>query len=360
VSPTGETKLDAAGRIGLFVLLAVAVYLVARVFSPFVTAILWAVFLATAFAPAYRFALRVFRGKRWTASIVLTVLVAAVVIAPTIFVLTKVVGAIGENLPKLEAKYQEVVAPSADEPSAPSQASTLKERILTELEKYTIVTGLDLKKNVLQIAQKAGQVVAQKAGRFLQNVAHAFFTLLLLLVVLAAVFRYGPAIKETITSILPLPEDDRRELFTRLKNVAEAVFYGVILTALVQAHLGALGWWFTGLPSPILFGFLMFFCAFIPVGGVALVWVPGAVYLFWHGDFGMGVVMTIWGALAVSGIDNVLRPIFIKGRTGLPLLLVLLSMVGGLLAFGVTGLFLGPLSVTLLLHLLEILRRDLA
>ncbi len=70
--------------------------------------------------------------------------------------------------------------------------------------------------------------------------------------------------------------------------------------------------------------------------------------------------MTIWGALAVSGIDNVLRPIFIKGRTGLPLLLVLLSMVGGLLAFGVTGLFLGPLSVTLLLHLLEILRRDLA
>jgi predicted PurR-regulated permease PerM len=130
----------------------------------------------------------------------------------------------------------------------------------------------------------------------------------------------------------------------------------VLVTAAVQAALAALGYWFVGLPSVVLLGALTFISAFIPVVGTVLIWLPASAYLVLSGNIGYGIALFLWGAVVVGGIDSFLRPMLISGRTGLPLPLMMLGALGGLLAFGLFGLVIGPLALALLLVLYELVR----
>ncbi len=102
----------------------------------------------------------------------------------------------------------------------------------------------------------------------------------------------------------------------------------------------------------------MFFCALVPVGGAALIWGPGALWLLYQGHTGGGIFLIVWGVLAVSSLDNILRPLFISGRTKAPMIPVMLGIFGGVAAFGMTGLFTGPLVVALFLVVLDVNRRE--
>ena len=148
-------------------------------------------------------------------------------------------------------------------------------------------------------------------------------------------------------------------MLERLHEVTWAVFYGVIMASVIQAILGGIGWAVVGLPSPVVAGIAMFFRSLIPVGGSFLVWGPGAVYLLLQGHPAKGIFLAVWGLAVVVLVDNFLRPLFISGRTRMHALLVFFGVLGGMMAFGVAGLFLGPLLITVLLFLLDIIRRDL-
>lgn len=136
-------------------------------------------------------------------------------------------------------------------------------------------------------------------------------------------------------------------------GVISAVLYGVVFTAMLQGVLGGIGFWITGLPAPVLFGAIMFILAIIPFAGTALVWGPAAAYLLYYGMIGKGVFLIIWGVLAVGMIDNFLRPYFISKRLGFHVVLSFIGVVGGMSAFGLLGVFLGPLVLALMIRLLE-------
>lgn len=123
------------------------------------------------------------------------------------------------------------------------------------------------------------------------------------------------------------------------------VVYGVLGAAVAQAVLAGVGYAIAGLPGPALLALASFVAAFLPMG-TALVWGPAALWLFAQGDVGMGVFMLVWGAI-VGSVDNVIRPYFIGMGVSLPFLLVLLGVLGGLMAFGFLGLFLGPVALAL-------------
>jgi predicted PurR-regulated permease PerM len=141
--------------------------------------------------------------------------------------------------------------------------------------------------------------------------------------------------------------------------MTSAVFYGVFMTSAVQGLLGGVGWWMVGLPSPLTAGFTMFFFSLLPTGTV-LVWGPGAVYLLIQGHPFKAAILALWGIAIVGAIDNFLRPFFISGRTHMHSLLVFFGVLGGLAAYGIGGLFLGPLLITLFLFLVQVIRRDSA
>lgn len=124
-------------------------------------------------------------------------------------------------------------------------------------------------------------------------------------------------------------------------NTVQAVVYGMLGTAMFQAIVMAIGLAVAGVPSAILWGLLTFFLSPVPVGP-PLVWVSAAVWLYTNGQQWWAAFMVIWGAIAVSSLDNVLRPILISRGAQMHFMLVFMGVVGGVLAFGLIGVFIGP------------------
>jgi predicted PurR-regulated permease PerM len=132
----------------------------------------------------------------------------------------------------------------------------------------------------------------------------------------------------------------------------KGVIFGILGTALVQAVVAGVGFGIAGVPGAILLSVITFFVAVIPFGP-PLVWLPATLWLFWQGRPGWGVFMLLWGTLAISGVDNVLRPLIISQGSKLPFVLIFCGVVGGALAFGLVGVFLGPTLLAVTYRLVE-------
>jgi Predicted permease len=131
-------------------------------------------------------------------------------------------------------------------------------------------------------------------------------------------------------------------------NTIRAVIYGILATALAQGALAGLGYWAAGLPAPVLLAVITLLFSFLPFG-TPLVWGAASIWLLVHGQIAAGVGLALWGALVVSWIDNLIRPLVISSAVHIPFLLVLFGVLGGILTFGLLGLFLGPVILAVLL-----------
>ncbi len=130
------------------------------------------------------------------------------------------------------------------------------------------------------------------------------------------------------------------------RRTASAVTRGVILTALVQGALAGLGYWAAGVPQPVLLAMITVPAAIVPLGA-SLVWLPAAAWLALTGDVGAGAGLALWGMLAVSTADNALRPLLMHDRTTLSFWPLTLAIIGGTLALGVPGVYVGPIAYSL-------------
>ena len=131
-------------------------------------------------------------------------------------------------------------------------------------------------------------------------------------------------------------------------NTTRAVVYGLVLAALGQGILAGLGYTFAGVKAPVLFGAITALLAMVPMGAT-LVWLPIGIMLILTDQVWSGIGLLLWGFLAVSTVDNVIRPLVISGASRVPFLVVLFGVLGGLNAFGAVGLFLGPVILAVLL-----------
>jgi len=169
--------------------------------------------------------------------------------------------------------------------------------------------------------------------------------------------RDGHIVLQYLKDITPLGEEERELFFARAKKLLRSIVYGVIFTAGIQAFLGTLGWSYFNLPAPLIFGALMFVLAMIPIVGTSLVLLPGAAYLFLTGHHIQGVVLAVYSLVAVSSIESFVRPVFISEGSQIHALIIIIGIVGGLAAWGVLGLFLGPLVVSLFIFFMDGYRR---
>ncbi len=177
-----------------------------------------------------------------------------------------------------------------------------------------------------------------------------------LIVITVATFfflRDGHVLIEYIKDITPLPKKEREMLFERGTNILQAVIYGLTLTAGIQAVLGGLGWWGVGLTAPVLFGSIMFVFALIPFIGTPMILIPGAIYLAVTGQWKSAIFLAVWALAVVASIDNLIRPLFISGGSKVHLLIVFVGVIGGLAAWGVLGLFFGPLLISMFVFFLD-------
>jgi predicted PurR-regulated permease PerM len=176
-----------------------------------------------------------------------------------------------------------------------------------------------------------------------------------MLFLLFFIIRDGRDIARLGGALVPLEPARREVLATRLDSVARAVVQGTVLTALVQGLLLGISFAVVGLPAPVVFGVVGAVLSVVPFGGTALVWVPAVIALATRGDYSEAAILLACG-LVVSSVDNFLKPLLISGRSPLPTLAVFIGVLGGLAAFGIIGLFLGPVVIALALALVEFAR----
>jgi predicted PurR-regulated permease PerM len=160
----------------------------------------------------------------------------------------------------------------------------------------------------------------------------------------------------SLRGLSPLSETEMNRLFSRVEDTVYATVYGTLAVSAVQGLLGGLMFWWLGLPAPLLWGMVMAVLAVVPVLGAFIVWVPAAFFLAMEGSWGKALILTVWGAVIVGGIDNLLLPILVGNRLKLHTILAFLSVVGGLMVFGSSGLILGPVVLTITTVLLGIWR----
>jgi predicted PurR-regulated permease PerM len=161
-----------------------------------------------------------------------------------------------------------------------------------------------------------------------------------------------------VFDLLPLPPGRLEELAGIVHKGIVNNIYGMFAVGVVQGILTALGFWVTGLRAPLLWGVVAMIFSFVPLVGPILVWLPGAVFLALYADWGKAILLVLWGAVLVSGADYLIRPKFAGGGKDANTLLVLLSFFGGVKAFGVIGIFVGPVVLSLIIALLRMVREE--
>ena len=130
------------------------------------------------------------------------------------------------------------------------------------------------------------------------------------------------------------------------------VIYGILGTAIAQALVAGLGFWIAGVPGAVLLSVLTFFFAVIPFGP-PMIWLPASLWLFAQHKPGLGIFLLLWGFLGISMVDNFLRPYLISQGSKMPFVLIFCGVIGGALAFGLVGVFMGPTLLAVAFRLIE-------
>lgn len=327
-------------------------YLLYVVLAPFLPAIGWAGVVAIATFPIYERLSRRLQGRATLGAGIMTAAVFLVIVIPAV----GIIGLLVQELVRAERMVSEAVARGGfqgiDTVLEHPAVAPWAQKILD----WVGAAQLDFKAAAANAAKTVVSFLLGSLGAVIKNLFAFIFQLLLIVIALFFVYRDGTRLENAFWSMLPMPEATTDHVRNTTASVVSAVVMGVLVTAAVQASLAALGYWFVGLPSVVLLGALTFISAFIPVVGTLLVWLPASAYLVLSGNVGYGIALFVWGVVVVSGIDSFLRPLLISGRTGLPLPLMMLGALGGLLAFGLFGLVIGPLVLALLVVLYELAR----
>ena len=179
------------------------------------------------------------------------------------------------------------------------------------------------------------------------------------------VLKDGKNVLKRIEKVAPLKVHHQEEIVKQFGDVTSAVIYGAFLVALIQGALGAFGFWLFGLKNFILWGTIMTFFALIPFVGTWVVWFPASFFMglsgYLQNETGLiwkGVGLFLYGALIISTIDNILKPVIVAERARVHPLVILIGILGGLFVFGLIGLILGPLVLALVQTLLQIYERE--
>jgi predicted PurR-regulated permease PerM len=346
-----ENRLEQIAGIAILLLLVIGCFVVLR---PFVSAVLLALILSYSTFPIYAWGERLLKGRKGLAATLMTSLVAGVLLIPVIILGSS----LAEQIAVAIRWSRRLLAEGPPDPPAwitniPVVGPQLHEywqglasntaQFLNEIVNAKLVSDLS------QYLLSAGEFLMIGAAVVAQG------TLQLALSLFIAFFFY----RDGIDGAKRLQNVARRLWGERGLHVLDvvgatikSVVYGTIGTAVAQSTLTTLGLWLAGVPGVLLLGFVTFLVALTPIGA-PLVWLPAALWLFYNGATGWAVFLVLWGIFVVGGADNIIRPYFISRGSDLPFVLVFLGVLGGTLAFGFLGLFLGP---TLLATGYEIVR----
>ncbi|MEW5837362.1 MAG: AI-2E family transporter YdiK [Pseudomonadota bacterium] len=315
------------------------------VLKPFLFALLWAAMIAVATWPLLLKLQGVLWGKRWLAVTVMSLSILLMLLVP----LTLAIATIVDNADKIVgwAKW----LGTSHVPPPPEWVATLPVvgARLQELWQGYVATGLeDLAPRLIPHAEGITKWFAAQAG----DLSLLFMQFLLIVVISALLYVMGDDVAAWVRKFGARLGGERGEAAVLLvKQAIRGVALGVVLTAVLQSVVGGIGLAIVGVPMAALLTALMFMLCLAQIG-VGLVMFGAVAWLFWSGDTGWAVFLLVWSVI-VTTMDNFIRPFLIKQGADLPIVLIFAGVIGGLLGFGLVGIFIGPVVLAVAYTLLD-------
>jgi predicted PurR-regulated permease PerM len=337
---------DVSGRFergGFLLLLTLVTLALLFVAWPFASALLWATLAAIMFQPLYQWMLVRSRGRENRAAIGSLLVITVAVILPILAIASVV-------FDEASRIYLAVQARQIDASAAFQQIQSylpLRLRQMIEAAGYGDFAVLEAR--LSQLIRESLGLVAQYAVTIGGSAFSFVVTFVVGLYVTYFLLRDGRKLGSAIQTALPLERSIAERLGGRFTAIVRATIKGSIIVGIAQGALGALTFWVVGMPSAILFGVLMAILSLLPAVGPAVLWVPVAIYLLVTGAIWQAVVVVVSGVLLIGMIDNVLRPILVGRDTGIPDWIILITTLGGIASFGLSGIVIGPLVAGLFL-----------
>jgi predicted PurR-regulated permease PerM len=323
-------------RFEFFAQLAVTFIFVAGCFlvlRPFLTAMLFAVVVCVSSWPLYLWLLHRMKGQRNLAALTMTLSLAFAVILPLALVayhLADNVTAfyneirmavesgpieppawlsglplVGESI----GKYWHLVATSREEMNA------LTKQLLEPAKNFLLTSGMLLGQGVIEMSLSAF------IGFFFYRDGEALLR----------------SLKVTMDKVIGIRTAN---ILNIIDKTVRSVMYGLLGTAVAQGSVATIGFFIAGVPAALLLGLITSLFSLLPIGP-PLVWGGAAIWLFYQGSVGWGIFMLLWGFFLISTVDNVVKPFLISRGSHLPFILVFFGVLGGVIAFGFVGIFIG-------------------
>ena len=338
-----------------FGVVALTVYLFYRMLLPFLIPICWAAVFVIVFYPLY------IKIERWIKSpglraLIVTALIVILIISPAVYMgialVQEAIGMFESFTAWVDAGKLDQIFNFKDSPIYAVIQEKLSNYIdLSQFDpKVIIANGL---KSISGIALSQATAVLTNAGKFL-------FQFWLMIFLMFFLFRDGHALFEQIKAVIPMSPDKTDYTVTHLRHIIESTMYGGVVVSLLQGFLGGMMFWILGLPSPIFWGAVMAFLAFLPIIGPFIIYIPAGLILIFTGAPVKGIILIVVGAVVVSQIDNFLRPLWVSGKTGMHTMVLFVSIMGGVSMFGLLGVVLGPFVAAVFISLYEVFRLKMA
>ena len=333
----------------LFLLLFLSLFLSYQMMRGYLDPVIIAVILAVLCNPVYQWLKIRCRGRKKTAALCSCLLLIMVIIIPLSLVFLAV---IKQGILSFNAINQWIsqgnIERLAQTPFV-AEMVTLSQKYMKE----SLLKGVDLNSIMITVSSRAGELLMNQGKYLIGNISAVVGKFFLMTFVFFFAIQEQEKNFEYISHLIPLSNAQERMVVTKIKAVAKSALLGTLVTSISQGIAGGIAFTICGLPG-MFWGAVMAFASLIPVVGTALIWVPGALWLFISGAWGYGIFMVLWSVVVVGMIDNLVRPLFMKGSADMSTLLIFFSILGGINYFGLTGLLYGPMVFGLTLVLLYI------
>lgn len=322
-------------------------YLAYLVLKPFTSPISWGIVLSLIFYPLYAYLLRYIKNPT-VSSVITLLIIICIIIGPVMYLAYLITQEINHLIEYIKSHELTTLDKVMDYP--------VINRVSKKILSIFNLTLADFKRTIINNVSGWGKDMLSGITSSLGNIVSSLLDVVFVFLTVFFLLLDGPKFLEKIQNYMPFSKPQKERLIKQVKDIVISTIYGGVTIALIQGLIGGIAFSILGIPSAILWGLCMFFSSFIPIVGTFIIWGPGSVYLFFNGFYLKGFILILIGVFGISMVDNILRPLIVKGKTKMPTILIFFSILGGIKLFGFIGFIMGPLVLALFISVLEIFR----
>ena len=337
----------------LFLMLGIII-LLCNLFWTYISAIVLALLIASAFYPLYSILKRVLKDNEGSASLLMIILILLILILP-----------VGGFVGTLSNEAFDFYSRSKDSVSFKILQKSLKGDSIwaQRIRKAGKLANIELNSETLEkvatsLGKNVGLFLSKQLSSLASNLLSFSVHFFLMMFIIYYLFRDGVRLKDYIAELIPFPANQQELIVNKFREMGKAVIIGNGLSGIIQGILGGFGFYIFGLGSPFLWGTLLAFMAFLPIIGASIVFLPATVILFIQGKTGLALGYLAYNVCYSSIIEYLIKPRLIGKGMQMNPLLVFIGILGGIKLFGILGVIYGPLIITIFLTMAEIYKLE--